>query len=125
MPAAYLGGRDSAGAETRQPTSEAGPRRSPPVPIPTTIRRVGSWLVTFRGGLSEDARGALSAAGTIVTGGHGGGFVGPSGDNLEPLENHTVLVDADTEDDAIRRIRTARGPHDRFGDFTAHESVAP
>ena len=125
MSAAYLGGRDSAGAETRQPTSEAGPRRSPPVPIPTTIRRVGSWLVTFRGGLSEDARGALSAAGTIFTGGHGGGFVGPSGDNLEPLENHTVLVDADTEDDAIRRIRTALGPHDRFGDFTAHESVAP
>jgi hypothetical protein len=95
------------------------------VSIPTTIRRVGSWLVTFRGGLSDDARGALSAAGTIVTGGHGGGFLGPSGDNLEPLENHTVLVDADTEDDAIARIRTALEPHDGFGDFTAHESGAP
>jgi hypothetical protein len=107
------------------PTSWYGPGRCPPVSIPTTIRRVGSWLVTFRGGLSDDARGALSAAGTIVTGGHGGGFLGPSGDNLEPLENHTVLVDADTEDDAIGRIRTALEPHDGFGDFTAHESGAP
>jgi hypothetical protein len=86
---------------------------------------VGSWLVTFRGGLSDDARGALSAAGTIVTGGHGGGFLGPSGDNLEPLENHTVLVDANTEGDAIARIRTALEPHGGFGHFTAHESGAP
>ena len=46
-------------------------------------------------------------------------------DNLEPLENHTVLVDADTEDDAIARIRTALEPHDGFGDFSAHESGAP
>jgi hypothetical protein len=86
---------------------------------------VGSWLVTFRGDLSDDARGALSAAGTIVTGGHGGGFVAPSGDNLEPLENHTLLVDADTEDDAITGIRTALEPHGSFDDFTAHESGAP
>ena len=95
------------------------------MPIPTTIRRVGSWLVTFRGGLSDDARGVLSAAGTIVTGGHGGGFLGPSGDNLEPLENHTVLVDADTEGDAISPIRTALEPHGGFGDFSAHQSGAP
>ena len=95
------------------------------MPFPTTIRRVGTWLVTFRGGLSDDARGGLSAAGTIVTGGHGGGFLGPSGDNLEPLENHTVLVDAETEGEAIRRIRTALEPHGGFGDFSAHESGAP
>jgi hypothetical protein len=84
---------------------------------------VAIWLVTFNGELSDDARGSLSAAGaTIVTGGHGGGFVAPSGEHLEPLENHTVLVDADTEDDAIERVRTALEPHDGFGDFTAHES---
>jgi hypothetical protein len=83
---------------------------------------VATWLVTFNGALSDDARGALSAAGTtIVTGGHGGGFVAPGGD-LEPLETHTVLVDADTEDDAVGRVRTALEPHDAFGDFTAHES---
>jgi hypothetical protein len=93
------------------------------MPLPTTIGHVATWLVTFNGELSDDARGALSAAGTtIVTGGHGGGFVAPSGD-VEPLENHTVLVDADTEDDAIRRVRTALEPHDGFGDFTAHEST--
>jgi hypothetical protein len=57
--------------------------------------------------------------------GNGGGFLGPSGDSLEPLDNHTVLVDADTEDDAIGRIRTALEPHDGFGDFTAHQSGAP
>ena len=65
--------------------------------------------------------GVLSDAGTIVT----GGFLGPSGDNLEPLENHTVLVDADTEGDAIARIRTALEPHGGFGDVSAHESGAP
>ena len=27
---------------------------------------MGSWLVTFRGGLSDDARGGLSAAGTAT-----------------------------------------------------------
>jgi hypothetical protein len=84
---------------------------------------VATWLVTFNGDLSDDARGALSAAGTTaVTGGHGGGFLEPSGDHLEPLENHTVLVDADTEHDAIARVRTALEPHDGFDDFTAHES---
>ena len=84
---------------------------------------MATWLVTFKGALSDDASGALSAAGsTLVTGGHGGGFVAPGGDHLEPLENHTVLVDADTEDDAIGRVRTALEPHDGFGDFTAHES---
>lgn len=84
-----------------------------------------AWLVTFRGDLSDDARGALSAVGTIVTGGHGGGFVGPSGASLEPLENHTVLVDADTERGAILQVRTALRPHGRFGAFSAHESGAP
>jgi hypothetical protein len=81
-----------------------------------------TWLVTFNGDLSDDARGGLSEVGTIVTGGHGGGFIAPSGDSLEPLENHTVLIDADTEDDAIARVRTALEPHGRFGAFTAHES---
>jgi hypothetical protein len=36
-----------------------------------------------------------------------------------------VLVDADTERDAIAQIRTALKPHGRFGDFSAHESGAP
>jgi len=101
-----------------------------PIVVPKGTRKsraVGAtaWLVTFRGNLSDDARGALSAVGTIVTGGHGGGFVGPGGDSLEPLENHTVLVDADTERDAIMRVRRALRPHGRFGAFSAHESGAP
>jgi hypothetical protein len=94
------------------------------VHVRTTIRPVATWLVPFNGDLSDDARGALSAVGTIVTGGHGGGFIAPGGSNLEPLDNHTVLVDADTEDDAVARIRTALEPHGGFGDFTAHESGA-
>jgi len=86
---------------------------------------VAKWLVTFNGDLSDDAHAALSTVGTIVTGGHGGGFIAPGGDSLEPLENHTVLVDADTEDDAIARVRTALESHGEFGDFTAHESGGP
>jgi hypothetical protein len=89
------------------------------------MRRVGSWLVTFQGDLSEDARGALSAVATIVTGGHGGGFVEPSGRHPEPPENHTVLVDGDSEPDAIARVVSALQPHGGFVNFTAHESGAP
>jgi hypothetical protein len=36
-----------------------------------------------------------------------------------------VLVDADTEGDAIRPILTALEPHGGFGDISAHESGAP
>jgi hypothetical protein len=86
---------------------------------------VATWLVTFNGDLSDDARRALSTVGAIVTGGHGGGFITPGGGNLEPGENHTVLIDADTEHDAIARIRTVLEPYGEFGDFTAHESGAP
>ena len=86
---------------------------------------MAAWLVTFHGDLSDDARGALAPVGTIVTGGHGGGFVGPGGDHLEPLENHTVLIDAETERDAIGQVRTALKGHGRFGAFSAHESGAP
>ena len=66
------------------------------------------YTVQFRTdpGLSDEARGALDAAGIQLVASHGGCTVPPGGD-LPQVDTHTVLVDAEGEDAAGRALTDA------------------
>jgi hypothetical protein len=77
-----------------------------------------TWLVSFRGRLNDDARGALSAAGMTVTGGHGGGTLGPGG-TLPEIDHYSVWASAATKEDAERAVQQVLEPHGVFSAFKA------
>jgi hypothetical protein len=80
---------------------------------------MGTWLVTFRGALTNEASVALESIGATHTGSHGGGYTAPGGE-LPPMDTHTAMLDADSSDEAERTLREALEPLGGFGEFKAH-----
>ncbi|MDX6648911.1 MAG: hypothetical protein QOJ97_862 [Solirubrobacteraceae bacterium] len=77
-----------------------------------------SYLVTFAGRLNDEARGAVTRAGLLVTGGHGGGSLGAQGGQLPEIDHHTVRVaDADSGQAAIEQVEAALDDHGTFSGF--------
>jgi hypothetical protein len=77
--------------------------------VPHKVAAVARYKVQFRteSGLSDEARGALHAAGIQLAGGQGGVSHGEPGGELPEVSTHYAWVDADGEDAAGRTLTKA------------------
>ena len=83
-----------------------------------TGQMVGSsYLVSFRGAMTEGVRLALERVGMTLVGATGGGVVAPGGD-LPGLDRHYVRVSAASEE-AVTSVTGIISGHGGFSDFVA------
>jgi hypothetical protein len=81
-------------------------------PLGTLTRMAQRWLVSFKAGpMTDELRGAITASGFTLTGGHGEATAVPPGGQLAEITNHTVLLEAPSEQDAREQVQRALEPH--------------